>query len=77
VVLKLNSSSLTDIKSLLIFYIFTLIDSNICSNVPLNLLILEQVSPTGSLRHKFDFLTTVLLSLVRMFIIYGLFRVIH
>ncbi|CAF4240949.1 unnamed protein product [Adineta steineri] len=122
VALKLNSASLTDIKSLLIFYIFTLIGSNIFSNVPLTLLVLEQVPPTGdhlslvlylafittiagnltlfgsvanlivaqkaltsSLQHKFDFwtylkfgfLTTILLSLVGTFIIYGLLRVIH
>ncbi|CAF1114586.1 unnamed protein product [Adineta steineri] len=122
VALKLNSASLTDIKSLLIFYIFTLIGSNIFSNVPLTLLVLEQVPPTGdhlslvlylafittiagnltlfgsvanlivaqkaltsSLQHKFDFwtylkfgfLTTILLSLVGTFIIFGLLRVIH
>ncbi|CAF0861409.1 unnamed protein product [Adineta steineri] len=85
VVLKLNSALLTDIKSLLIFHIFTLIGSNICSNVLLTLLVLEQVPPTGSLQHKFDFwtyvkfdfLTTILLSLVGTLIIYRLLRVIH
>ncbi|CAF1354613.1 unnamed protein product [Adineta steineri] len=59
--------------------------SNICSNVLLTLLVLEQVPPTGSLQHKFDFwtyvkfdfLTTILLSLVGTLIIYRLLRVIH
>ncbi|CAF3789759.1 unnamed protein product, partial [Adineta steineri] len=62
VALKLNSASLTDIKSLLIFYIFTLIGSNIFSNVPLTLLVLEQVPPTGdhlSLVLYLAFITTI------------------
>ncbi|CAF3728781.1 unnamed protein product [Rotaria sp. Silwood1] len=35
-------------KSLLIFFLFTLIGSNIFSNVPLTLLVLEQVPPIGN-----------------------------
>ncbi|CAF3627036.1 unnamed protein product [Rotaria sp. Silwood1] len=122
VALNLDSASLTDIKFLLLFFVFTLIGSNIFSNVPLTLLVLEQVPRTGdhlglvlylcflttiagnltlfgsvanlivaqkvltsSLKHqfsfwtyfKFGFLTTILLSLVGMFIIYGLLQLIH
>jgi len=121
VALGLNSASLTNMKSLLLFYIFTIIGSNIFSNVPLTLLVLEQVPPTGdhlslilylaflttiagnltlfgsvanlivaqkaftsSIKHKFDFWTylkygfptTILFSLLGMFIIYGLLQVI-
>ncbi|CAF0849236.1 unnamed protein product [Rotaria sordida] len=122
VALNRDSASLTNIKSLLLFFIFILIGSNIFSNVPLTLLVLEQVPRAGdhlglvlylsflttiagnltlfgsvanlivtqkaltsSLKHrfsfwtyfKFGFPTTILLSLVGMFIIYGLLQVIH
>jgi Na+/H+ antiporter NhaD/arsenite permease-like protein len=119
--LGLDSASLTDVKSLLLFFAFTIIGSNVFSNVPLTLLVLEQVPLTGDhlglilylaflttiagnltlfgsvanlivaqkaltspLKHRFDFWTyfkfgfptTVLFSLVGMFIIYGLLIVI-
>lgn len=122
IALKLDTASLTDIKPLLIFYIFTIIGSNVFSNVPLTLLVLEQVPITGdhlslilqlaflttiagnltlfgsvanlivaqkaltsSIKHRFGFWTyfkygfptTILFSLVGMFIIYGLHQVIH
>jgi len=109
-------------KSLLIFYAFTIIGSNVFSNVPLTLLVLEQVPLTGdhlslvlylaflttiagnltlfgsvanlivaqkalasSIKHRFNFWsyfkfgfpTTILLSLVGMFILYGLLDAIH
>jgi Na+/H+ antiporter NhaD/arsenite permease-like protein len=109
-------------KSLLLFFAFTIIGSNVFSNVPLTLLVLEQVPLTGdhlglilylaflttiagnltlfgsvanlivaqkaltsSIKYRFDFWTylkfgfptTVLFSLVGMFIIYGLLLVIH
>ena len=122
VALSLDSATLIDMKSLFLFYIFTLIGSNVFSNVPLTLLVLEQVPRTGdhlslilylafvttiagnltlfgsvanlivaqkaltsSIKHRFDFwtyfkygfVTTIILSIVGMFIIYGLIQVIH
>jgi Na+/H+ antiporter NhaD/arsenite permease-like protein len=122
VALKLDTASLTNIGSLFLFFIFTLIGSNVFSNVPLTLLVLEQVPIAGdhlslilylaflttiagnltlfgsvanlivaqkalasSIKHQFNFWTylkygfptTILLSLVGMFIIYGLLQAIH
>ncbi|CAF1413084.1 unnamed protein product [Adineta ricciae] len=47
VALKLDRATLKDLNSLLLFYIFILIGSNVFSNVPLTLLVLEQVPRTG------------------------------
>jgi Na+/H+ antiporter NhaD/arsenite permease-like protein len=60
--LGLNTASLTDIKSLLLFFAFTIVGSNVFSNVPLTLLVLEQVPVTGNhlnLILQLAFLTTV------------------
>src|ERR1700733_4410220 len=109
-------------KSLLIFFVFTIIGSNVFSNVPLTLLVFEQVPLTGnhlnlilylvfltkiagnltlfgsvanlivaqkaltsSIKHRFNFWTylkfgfptTILFSLIGMFIIYSLLQTIH
>lgn len=122
VALNLDSATLIDMKSLFLFFTFTLLGSNIFSNVPLTLLVLEQVPRTGdhlnlilylafittiagnltlfgsvanlivaqkalttSIEHRFDFWTyfkfgfptTIIFSLIGMFIIYGLLNVIH
>ncbi|UJR07668.1 hypothetical protein I4U23_011954 [Adineta vaga] len=60
--LHLDSATLTDMNSLLVFFIFTLLGSNIFSNVPLTLLVLEQVPRTGdhlNLVLYLAFLTTI------------------
>jgi Na+/H+ antiporter NhaD/arsenite permease-like protein len=62
VALSLNSASLTNIKSLLVFFLFTIIGSNVFSNVPLTLIVLQQVPPVGdhlSLVLYLAFLTTI------------------
>ncbi len=120
--LNLNSASLTNIKSLLVFFLFTIIGSNVFSNVPLTILVLQQVPVTGdhlslvlylaflttiagnltlfgsvanlivaqkawasSIKYRFDFWTylkfgfptTILLSFIGMFVIYGLLEAIN
>jgi Na+/H+ antiporter NhaD/arsenite permease-like protein len=60
--LGLDSSTLTDAKSLLLFFLFTIIGSNVFSNVPLTLLVLQQVPLTGdhlNLILYLAFLTTI------------------
>ncbi len=60
--LSLDSASLTDIKSLLLFFAFTIVGSNVFSNVPLTILVLEQVPLTGNhlgLVLYLAFLTTI------------------
>ena len=121
VVLKLDRATLKDLNSLLLFYVFILIGSNVFSNVPLTLLVLEQVPRTGDhlnlilylafittiagnltlfgsvanlivaqkalaspIKYRFQFWTyfkygfptTLLLSLIGTFIIYGLLQII-
>jgi len=47
--LRLDTALLTDVKSLFLFFIFTIIiiGSNVFLNVPLTLFVLEQVPRTG------------------------------
>ncbi|CAF4204289.1 unnamed protein product [Rotaria magnacalcarata] len=120
--LNLDTASFQHIPSLFLLYAFILIGSNIFSNVPLTILILEQIQPDGdhlnlvlylaflttiagnltlfgsvanlivaqkaltsSLQYKFDFwtylkygfVTTLVLSLIGLFIIYGLVEAIN
>ncbi|CAF4658014.1 unnamed protein product, partial [Rotaria socialis] len=120
--LNLDTASFQHIPSLFLLYAFILIGSNIFSNVPLTILILEQIQPDGnhlnlvlylaflttvagnltlfgsvanlivaqkaltsSLQYKFDFwtylkygfVTTLILSLIGLFIIYGLVEAIN
>ena len=120
--LHLDTVSFTNIGSLFVFSTFALLGSNVFSNVPLTLLVLEQIPRTGdhlsmilylafvktiagnltlfgsvanlivaqkalasSLKYrfgfwtylKFGFPTTIVLTCVGVFILYGLLQVVH